>query len=83
MSTTTTYTVSGMTCDHCVAAVTEEVSKLDGVSRVDVDLVAGGESAVTVSSDSPLPEGDVRDAVDEAGYDLTSFDEPARARAHR
>ena len=71
MSTTTTYTVSGMTCDHCVAAVTEEVSKLDGVADVDIHLVAGGESTVTVSSDSPLPEGDVRDAVDEAGYDLT------------
>ena len=71
MSTTTTYTVSGMTCDHCVAAVTEEVSKLSGVTAVGVDLVAGGESTVTVSSDSPLPEGDVRDAVDEAGYDVT------------
>ena len=71
MSTTTTYTVSGMTCDHCVAAVTQEVSKLRGVTTVDINLVAGGESTVTVSSDSPLPEGDVRDAVDEAGYELT------------
>jgi copper chaperone len=70
MSTTTTYIVSGMTCDHCVEAVTEEVSKLAGVADVDIHLVAGGESTVTVSSDSPLPEGDIRDAVDEAGYDL-------------
>jgi copper chaperone len=41
MSTTTTYIVSGMTCDHCVEAVTEEVSKLDGVADVDIHLVAG------------------------------------------
>lgn len=71
MSTTTTYTVSGMTCDHCVAAITQEVSKLRGVTAVDINLVAGGESTVTVSSNSQLTEGDVRDAVDEAGYELT------------
>jgi copper chaperone len=71
MSTSTTYIVSGTTCDHCVAAVTEEVSKLSGVTAVGVDLVAGGASTVTVFSDSPPLEGDVRDAVDEAGYELT------------
>jgi copper chaperone len=42
MSTTTTYSVTGMTCSHCVAAVTEEVSRLDGVSAVDIDLNPGG-----------------------------------------
>ena len=72
MSTTTTYSVSGMTCSHCVAAVTEEVSRLDGVSSVDVDLNTGGDSRVTVTSTAPLPVDDVRDAVDEAGYALTS-----------
>jgi copper chaperone len=69
--TSTTYTVSGMTCGHCVAAVTEEIAKLPGVAHVSVSLVAGGESSVTVTSDSPLPEDTVREAIDEAGYRLT------------
>jgi copper chaperone CopZ len=69
--TSTNYTVSGMTCDHCVAAVTKEISKLAGVELVSVDLVADGESAVTVNSAAPLPREAVRDAVDEAGYQLT------------
>ena len=73
MSTTTaTYSVTGMTCSHCVAAVTEEVSRLDGVSSVDVDLNTGGESRITVTSAAPLPVDAVREAVDEAGYTLTS-----------
>jgi copper chaperone CopZ len=70
MSTTTTYNVSGMTCGHCVSAVTEELSKLDGVTAVDIDLVAGGTSPVHVSSDAPLDAAAVRAAVDEAGYEL-------------
>jgi copper chaperone len=69
--TSTTYTVSGMTCGHCVAAVTEEVSRLPGVRQVSVDLVAGGESAVTVTSEAPLTTAAVREAIDEAGYELT------------
>jgi len=72
MSTTTTYSVSGMTCSHCVAAVTEEVSRLEGVSAVDVDLNAGGDSRLTVTSAAPLPVDAVRNAVDEAGYALAS-----------
>jgi len=73
MSTTTaTFSVTGMTCAHCVAAVTEEVSRLDGVSAVAVDLNAGGDSRVTVTSTAPLPVAAVRDAVDEAGYTLAS-----------
>ena len=73
MSTTTaTYSVTGMTCSHCVAAVTEEVSRLDGVSSVDVDLNTGGESRVTVTSAAPLPVDSVREALDEAGYALVS-----------
>ncbi len=68
---TATYTVTGLTCGHCVSAVTEELSQLDGVTAVDVDLVADGESRVTVASTSELSEPSVRDAVDEAGYTLT------------
>jgi len=71
-TTTTTFSVSGMTCSHCVSAVTEEVSALPGVSAVDIDLNAGGESRVTVISTAPLPQDAVRAAVDEAGYTLTS-----------
>jgi copper chaperone CopZ len=69
---TSTYSVTGMTCAHCVAAVTAELSRLDGVSGVQVDLNAGGDSQVTVTSAAPLPVTVVRDAVDEAGYQLAS-----------
>ena len=67
---TTRYLVSGMTCGHCVHAVTEEVSRLPGVTGVEVELVAGAESTVTVTSDIPLADDDVAAAVDEAGYVL-------------
>ena len=67
MSTTKTYPVTGMTCGHCASAVTEELSALDGVRKVDVDLTAGGTSAVTVSSDAPLTDEQVAAALDEAG----------------
>lgn len=70
MSTTTTYGVTAMTCGHCVSAVTEELSNLAGVTEVTVDLNAGGISPVTVTSDAPLDEAQVRAAVDEAGYTL-------------
>jgi copper chaperone len=63
----TTYTVTGMTCSHCVASVTEEISEISGVTDVAVDLPTG---AVTVSSTRPLDEADVRAAVEEAGYQL-------------
>ncbi len=72
MSFTETYAVSGMTCGHCVAAVTEELSRLDGVREVTVELVTGGNSAVRVTSASVLDEAAVREAVDEAGYDLVT-----------
>ena len=65
----TTYTVTGMTCDHCVASVTEEISGLDGVRAVAVDLPTG---AVTVTSEAPLDEARVRAAVEEAGYRLVA-----------
>jgi len=67
---TTDYTVTGMTCGHCVAAVTEELNALPGVQGVTIDLVAGGDSTVTVTSAAPLAEQAVREAVDEAGYAL-------------
>ena len=67
--TTATYRVTGMTCGHCVRAVTEEVSKLPGVTNVDVDLPSG---TLTVASDAPLDEAAVRVAVDEAGYQLVA-----------
>jgi len=70
MSTTATYTVTGMTCSHCVGAVSEEIRRLPGVSKVDIELVPGGGSAVTVTSAAPLDEPTVRAAVDEAGYEL-------------
>ena len=61
---TTTLTVNGMTCNHCVAAVTSELSKLDGVSRVSVDLATG---AVTIDSDRPLDPATMTTAVERAG----------------
>ena len=65
--TTQTYDVTGMTCGHCAGAVTSELKSLDGVQDVTVDLVAGGTSTVTVTSDAPLAETDVTAALDEAG----------------
>jgi copper chaperone CopZ len=70
--TTTTYSVTGMTCGHCTAAVTEELSKLSGVQQITIDLNAGGTSAVHVTSDAALDESAVREAVDEAGYELAA-----------
>ncbi|MFD6756066.1 heavy-metal-associated domain-containing protein [Micromonospora gifhornensis] len=64
---TTTYQVQGMTCGHCVSAVTGQVGALPGVTDVAVDLPAG---RVTVTSEQPLDENAVRAAVDEAGYEL-------------
>ena len=68
--TSTTYTVRGMTCGHCVNAVTEEISEIDGVTSVEIDFVEGGDSPVTVASDAELDIDVVRAAVDEAGYEL-------------
>lgn len=68
-ATTVTVTAKGMTCEHCVHAVTEEVSKLAGVKYVDVDLDTG---RVSVTSESPLDEGAVVQAIDEAGYEVVA-----------
>ena len=68
----TTYLVKGMTCSHCVSAVTEELSPLKGVTGVKITLAPEGISEVTITSNSRLDEADVADAIDEAGYELDS-----------
>ena len=69
MSVTAQYTVTGMTCGHCVKAVTDELSELDGVVQVDIHLPAG---QVTVTSNDPLARDAVAAPVDQAGYTLVS-----------
>ncbi|MER7584380.1 heavy-metal-associated domain-containing protein [Kitasatospora sp. NPDC097691] len=64
---TSVFQVKGMTCGHCVTSVTAELTKIDGVTDVAVDLASG---RVTVGSTRPLADTDVAAAVDEAGYDL-------------
>ena len=73
--TSTKYLVTGMTCEHCVRAVTSELASVPGVSAVTVSLVPGGESAVTVSSDGPLTTEAVASALDEAGAYSLAGDE--------
>ncbi|WP_145834397.1 cation transporter [Micromonospora echinospora] len=65
--TTKTYQVQGMTCGHCVSAVSSELGAVAGVTDVQVDLPSG---QVTVTSDAPLETETVRAAVDEAGFEL-------------
>ena len=67
MSISTDYQVTGMTCGHCAASVTEEVSKIPGVTGVQVDVATG---RVTVLADQPVPADAVTAAVDEAGYEV-------------
>jgi copper chaperone len=64
---TATYTVTGMTCGHCVASVTEEVEQVAGVTAVHVDLATG---QVTVTSEAPVDDVLIKGAVEEAGYAL-------------
>ena len=64
---TSTFTVVGMTCDHCVSAVTEEVGQVPGVTGVEVDLASG---RLTVTSEATVDDDAVRAAVDEAGYEV-------------
>lgn len=68
MSQTTTITVSGMTCGHCTSAVTSELKEVQGVTDVQIDLVAGGDSPVTITSEGPVDPAAIEAAVDEAGY---------------
>jgi copper chaperone len=64
-----TYSVNGMTCDHCVRAVQSEVGKVPGVASVSVDL---GSGSVTVVSEEPVDAAAVKAAIEEAGYELTA-----------
>ncbi|WP_214319208.1 heavy-metal-associated domain-containing protein [Nonomuraea sediminis] len=66
---TATYTVKGMTCGHCVSSVKEEVSEVEGVTSVEVDLASG---KLTVGSDSPIDQAEISAAVEEAGYELVA-----------
>ena len=68
MATVSEYTVSGMTCQHCVTAVTEEISAIEGVTEVQVDLPTG---LVSITSEKPLDGAAVRAAIDEAGYEVS------------
>ncbi|GAB2854616.1 heavy-metal-associated domain-containing protein [Nocardioides pacificus] len=67
MSQSSTYTVTGMTCGHCVASVTEEVQEIPGVEQVDVVLETG---QLTITSQDPVDPSAVASAVEEAGYAL-------------
>jgi copper chaperone len=67
------YTVAGLTCGHCAAAVTQELNVIDSVTNVHIDLRPGAISTVTVTSAAPLTEAEVVAALDEAGeYSLAS-----------
>lgn len=66
---TTTYTVKGMTCGHCVSSVTEEVGEVSGVTGVNVDLATG---LLTVESDAPVDDAAITAAVEEAGYEVVT-----------
>jgi copper chaperone len=63
------YTVRGMTCDHCAGAVSDEVTRIAGVTAVEVDVESG---RLTVRSDEPVSDGAVVDAVEEAGYEVVT-----------
>jgi copper chaperone CopZ len=65
----TTFTVAGMTCGHCQRAVTEEISAIDGVDDVTVNVATG---TVTVTAHRPVDRTDIATAVDEAGYSVLS-----------
>ncbi|MFF5205293.1 heavy-metal-associated domain-containing protein [Streptosporangium sp. NPDC000396] len=67
--TTTTYTVQGMTCGHCVSSVKEEVGEVSGVTGVEVDLATG---LVTVDSDGPVDGAAIVAAVKDAGYEVVA-----------
>ena len=78
---TTTLKISGLTCEHCVAHVTEELEALDGVKDVSVLLNKGGQSTVTVLSDIRLDHAALAEAIDEAGdYTLDAVERDDRER---
>lgn len=65
-----TLNVTGMTCHHCVSSVKEELGEIAGVTNVDVALNTGGTSVVTFDADASVTDDQIRDAIDEAGYDI-------------
>lgn len=73
LATQTEIKISGMTCGHCVASVTEELKELDGVQDVDVLLNANGISTATVTATGKLSEASLREAIDDAGYTVEAI----------
>ncbi|WP_078107879.1 heavy-metal-associated domain-containing protein [Arthrobacter sp. SRS-W-1-2016] len=70
----TTVNISGMTCGHCVASVIEEITAIDGINGVDVQLNKGGISRAVVTSSENLDPAEVSEAVAQAGYTVVSAD---------
>jgi copper chaperone len=68
-ATVSEYIVTGMVCQHCVSAVTQELGAIEGVTDVQIDLATG---RVTVTSGGPLDDAAVRAAIDEAGYEISA-----------
>lgn len=68
-----TLNVTGMTCHHCVSSVKEELGEIAGVSNIDVALNTGGTSVVTFDADASVTDEQIRDAIDEAGYDIAEL----------
>jgi copper chaperone len=64
---TQTFPVTGLTCGHCVGAITSELTALPGVTDVQIDLVAEGTSTLSVTADKTLTDAEVAAALDEAG----------------
>ncbi|GAA4626766.1 heavy-metal-associated domain-containing protein [Cellulomonas oligotrophica] len=77
--TTTSFVLEGLTCSSCLAEALEAIFEVDGVTRVAVDLVAGGGSPAVVDGSAPLTVGDLRAAVGRVGFGLVELP-PAAAR---
>lgn len=70
---TVEFSINGMTCGHCVASVTEELSEVPGVLNVEVILNSGATSKATVVTNTELDDNALRDAVSEAGFELVGI----------
>lgn len=69
---TTTVKATGLTCNHCAMSVTEEVSEVEGVDAVTVDVVKGGESTITIEHTNPISDTAVNAAIAEAGFEVVA-----------
>ncbi|MBM7051721.1 MULTISPECIES: heavy-metal-associated domain-containing protein [unclassified Rothia (in: high G+C Gram-positive bacteria)] len=69
---TTTVRATGLTCNHCALSVTEEVSEVEGVDEVTVDVVKDGESTITIEHTDPISETAVNAAIAEAGFEVVT-----------